>query len=143
LADLRDTLADAQSTDRRIDEAIRKVESELTQAKRRFPSDGHLLILKSKLGAILEDSQRATIALERAFHANTRDPHIASRLASYDQRIGRDDDAIAVLGKALERKRGDRRLHFHYGELLRRMPTSDAREMSYHYRRAYTPGDGN
>ncbi|UEX78019.1 ATP-binding protein [Sediminicurvatus halobius] len=142
LADLQDALSDDKISERVIDEAMRRAEAELGESKRRFPGDGYLFKLEADLARTLRDSQRAKDALERAFRENDRDPLIAARLAALYEDAGDAEKALDVLGRALDRRRADRRLHFYYGEILRRVG-ADKSELSYHYRRAYTPGDRN
>lgn len=53
------------------------------------------------------------------------------------------DDAKKVLEMALERRRSDHSLNFHYAELLRIYSKPEQSELIYFYRRAFTPKDRN
>ena len=143
LDDLSDLLADEHASDRSIDEAIRRAEKGLLETKRKFPSDEHVYSIEAKFAGLMKDNKRAISALEKSFSENNRDPFIATRLAAVYTKQGDDDKAMGVIKGALERRPSDHRLNFQIAELLRQLPNPDYEKISYHYRRAYTPGDRN
>lgn len=143
LADLQDVLDSSETSDRIIDEAIRKTEKILSESKKRFPTEDYLLALEAKFASMLDDEPRALHALEQAFQQDNRDPFIAIRLSNIY--MGRDEVERAgkILSDALEKRRTDHRLNFSYAEWLRAKPGSTPKDLSYFYQRAYTPGDKN
>lgn len=141
---LKDLLEDSEVLSTSVREAIRNVQHELTENKRQYPSEGHLHSLEATFAKLIDDHERAFTALERSFEENDREPYLAIRLAtSY---LGKNDpeNAKRILQLALERRRGDHKLNFHYAELLRiSFRTTAPEELLYYYRRAFTPNDGN
>lgn len=140
---LKDIMADDSSSEVSIRESIRDVQNEVTKYKRRYPSEAHLHSLESDFARLVEDQERAVTALVKAFEENDREPSLAIRLAIHYVAINKAESAKEVLQKALERRRADHRLNFHYAEILREQRGADRNELMYFYRRAYTPNDSN
>ncbi len=140
---LRDLLESEDSTPKVINDAIRKVQQLLTENKQKYPTDGHVYSLESTFSTLIKDHVGATRAMEKAFEEKDREPYIAIRLATSFIEQGDYEKAKDVLQLALERRRSDHRLNFHYAELLRSQTTFDPVELIYFYRRAFTPNDSN
>ena len=143
LDDLGDLLAGEDTTDRSIDEAIRRAEKILIETKRKYPSEGHIHSIEARFAELLHDNDRVVKALEASFSESNRDPFIATRLATVYKGVGKLEKAIDTLKSALERRPSDHRLNFQYAELLRTNHESDSKLITYDYRRAYTPKDHN
>ena len=140
---LRDLLADESASSVSVRDAIRKVQSEITENKRQYPAEGHLSSLEASFAKLIEDHDRAHVALERSFEENDREPYLAIRLATSYVNQGNIERAKDILRMALDRRRGDHRLNYHYAELLRKHTASDMNDLMYYYRRGFTPGDSN
>lgn len=141
---LQDLLEDSDTLAASVRDAIRSVQHELTENKRQYPSEGHLHFLEATFAKLIEDHDRAFTALERSFEENDREPYLAIRLATSYLAKSDQDNAKRILKLALERRRGDHRLNFHYAELLRNsQQITDTNELLYYYRRGFTPNDGN
>jgi len=140
---LSDLLSDEASTQASIRDAIRKVQHEITENKQKYPSEGHLFSLEAKFANLIDDNARALTALERSFEENDREPFLAIRLSNSYLSNGEIEKARDILQKALERRRSDHRLNYHYAEFLRNHTSFEASQLMYYYRRGYTPGDGN
>ncbi len=106
-------------------------------------STGHLFSLEAKFAKLIDDHERALIALEKSFEENDREPYLAIRLASNYLDRKDVDKAKTILELALERRRNDHRLNYHYAELLRNYMPFDREQLMYYYRRGFTPGDSN
>ena len=143
IGSLSDLLNDNDSSPDSIRDAIKKLQSEITENKQRFPSDGHIYTLEAQFASLLSDHKKALVALEKSFAENDREPSLAIRLSSSYMDNGNPDKARDILTKALERRRSDHRLNFHFAELLRNSKSSDENELIYFYRRGFTPGDCN
>lgn len=125
-----------------INENIRKVQQELTDNKQKFPSNGHVYKLEAQFSKLINDNTNAVKALKRSFEENDREPFLAIRIATIYLEAGNLEEAKKILEMALDRRRSDHRLNFHYAELLRNNFPSQA-ELIYFYRRAFTPKDRN
>jgi cold shock CspA family protein len=140
---LRDLLKNEDSTPKVIDDAIRKVQQLLTENKQKYPTDGHVHSLESTFSTLIKDHVGAIRAMEKAFEEKDREPYVAIRLAASYMEQDDYERAKNVLQLALERRRSDHRLNFHYAELLRSQSVFDPVELIYYYRRAFTPNDSN
>lgn len=143
LDDLRDLLHQPGSADRVIDEAIRAADRLITEALQRHPDDEYLLNAEAEFSSLVADYERSLRALKKASNANPRDPFIANRLARALLKQGDVEGAQGALWNALEANRGDMRLNFQYGEILRLTGERDADALAYYFERAFTPGDRN
>lgn len=140
---LKNILEQEDITDKIINESIRNVQQELIENKRKFPSTGHTHILEASLARLLNDNDAAYKAMEKAFEENDREPYLAIRLSTIFLISNKIAEAKSILEKALERRRANHNLNFHYAELLRNYIDSVPSELVYYYRRAFTPGDRN
>ncbi|MEW8028588.1 MAG: SIR2 family protein [Candidatus Thiodiazotropha sp.] len=140
---LQDVLDDSDSTSYSINESIRTVQQELSKNKQIFPADGHVHSLEARFSQLLDNHDAALNALEKSFKEKGRDPYIAIRVASTYKERGNYEKAEDILIRALERRRSDHKLNFHYAELIRNKPETDVSTLMYYYRRAFTPGDSN
>lgn len=140
---LKNLLSEEAASSRVLNESIRKVQQELTDNKQKFPSDGHIYKLEAQFSALINDSANALKALERSFEENDREPFLAIRLAAIYLETENLDRAKNILEMALERRRADHSLNFHYAELLRNFSSPEQSELVYFYRRAFTPKDRN
>ena len=143
LDDLRDLLGEPDSTDREIDEAIRAADKLITEALQLHPDDEYLFSAEADFSSLVADHDRSLKALQKASKANPRDPFIANRLARTLLKRENVDAAKATLWSALEGNRGDMRLNFQYGEILRLSGEIDVNTLAYYFERAFTPGDRN
>lgn len=140
--EVRDLLADPESSDRQLDEAIRGAERVIASARQRYPGDQYVLSAEADFATLLSDHERSLSALEKARRANPRDPFIASRLSGLLVKRGDVDTARQYLEEALDSNSGDKRLNFQYAEVLRRSG-EDEKELAYYYRRAFSKWDEN
>lgn len=143
IINLKSLLSDDSSPIKLIKESIRKVQQELTDNKQKFPSSGHIYKLEAQFSELINDNANALKALQRSFEENDREPYLAIRLAEIYLGMSKLDDAKKVLEMALERRRSDHSLNFHYAELLRIHSKPEQSELIYFYRRAFTPKDRN
>jgi tetratricopeptide (TPR) repeat protein len=141
--EVRDLLARAEATDSEIDAVIRDVDRVITEAIQQHPDEQYLLTAEADFSQLISDDERSFAALKRASTANPRDPYIANRLSRACLQRGEIGDAKETLWRALEGNRGDMRLNFQYGEVLRLSEEVSPEALAYYYERAFTPGDRN
>ncbi len=142
--EVSDNLIDESSTDRDIDESLRKFEQVLENVQQRYPEDEFILAAESEFAKLLEDYDRSFEALKKARKSNPRDPYISSRLAAILVKKGDIIAAKDCIKDALNSNRGDKRLNFQYADLLRKTKEySKPDELTYYYRRAFSKGDHN
>lgn len=122
---------------------IKDVEDQLYVASQLFPGDSYLLESEADLAAVLQDDDRAFNSMLKAFETNPRNSFGALRLAKVYEHRQRFDDAKDVLVKALGANGADKRLHFSPARLLMQTPGVTDAELSYHFKRSFTPGDSN
>lgn len=140
---LRDLLSDDASTQISVREAIRSVQQEISDNKRRFPSEGYIYALEAQFSELIDEHKNALLALEKSFEESDREPHLAIRLASKFEKNGENEKAEKIYITALERRRSDHKLNFHFAEFLRSRGDDNIELLLYYYRRAFTPGDSN
>jgi cold shock CspA family protein len=138
-----DLLSDDNVSNRIIDESISKIEEDITQSKQRFPEESILATLEARLAGIMKDDVRVLSSLTRAFNDNNRDPYIAIRLSKIHLEKDDKSEALKVLQSAIERRRNNPKLNFHYAEILRSSPDSSFETLAYYYKRSFSPGDKN
>ena len=125
-----------------IELAVKDVEGTLQEGLQRFPDDSYLRSTESRLAEMLEDSQRAVQALEKALQVNNKSTFIANRLAQLYRKKGENDKAKRVIETALATNDSDKRLQFSYARLLMDMG-GERDAILYHLQRSFIPGDKN
>lgn len=140
---VRDVLSDAKSPERLVDETVREAERMLLESIQKFPDEELFLHAEAELGKLIGDDFRALHAMEAAFRKNSRDPYIASRLASIYESKGDTVRAIETIQSALDANRGDKTLNFTYARLLREAEPENCPVLLYHFRRAFVKWDSN
>jgi len=145
LKKIEDTLAkdSDEAQQALIEELVKDVEKNLSEGLQKFPGDPYLLAEESKLASVLSDSQRVVSSLEKAFNINPRNAFFATRLANVYSGQGNIAKAREVLEKALDANPGERKLHYSYAKLLMSIENISGEQLSYHLKRAFTPGDTN
>jgi len=140
LARLEDALNLADGT--AIEQAVKEIENALQDGFQRAPNVSYLRDAESRFAELIEDSERAVKALEKALQTNPRSGFIANRLAQPYQKNSQLDKAKGVLKTALDANSNDRRLQFAYAKLLMETdgPSDD---ILYHLQRSFAPGDAN
>lgn len=141
LDNLEDTLSDSASTPRVITDAVSRIEAEITECKRQFSSQGIVHKLEARLASMMNDNEGVVLALQKSFEENNRDPATGIRVAALHRDAGNPEEALQILRQALDGKRSDHKLNFAYAELLRSQEKAEPEELSYYYRRSYTPND--
>jgi tetratricopeptide (TPR) repeat protein/cold shock CspA family protein len=141
--EVRDLLADNNSVEQDIDDAIRQVERTLETARQQFPEESVFRTAEATFASLLKDSERSVRALQAAFQRNPRDPFIAIRLARVYEKEGDLAASREVLHQALERNPSNKQIHFTYAEILRVLTPSDVENLAYHYRKAFAKWDDN
>ena len=132
-----------KASDDALNKQIKDVEDQLYTASQLFPGDSYLLESEADLASLLQDDDRAFESMLKAFEGNPRNSFGALRLAKVYERKHRVDDAKDVLRRGLDANGADKRLHFALARLLMQTPGVADAELSYHFKRSYTPGDSN
>lgn len=143
LNSLIDLIKDDYASEMVVREAIRKVQSELSESRRRYPGESHIHTLEAKFSELMNDNSAALAALEKSFEENDRDSILAIKLSNTYITKNDFDKAKSFLIKALDRRRSDHKLNYHLAELLRKHTNTGKDDLIYYYRRGYTPGDSN
>lgn len=93
------------------------------------------------MGTVLNDNDRATKALAKAFEANPRNEIVAVRLARQFEGTGQIQKALDVLRKALDANPSSRRLHYAFATILMKSSAGEGETIAYHLQRGFTDGD--
>jgi len=125
-----------------IEQAVKEVEAALQDGYQRSPGDSYLRSAESRMAELVEDSDRAVKALEKALQTNPRNGFLANRLAQLYQKHSKPEKSKTVLEAALSANSNDRRLQYAYARLLMELGAS-ASDILYHLQRSFTPGDSN
>lgn len=152
LARVRDAVArneenDSVLTQEALNIAIKEAEELLRSGLQQFPNDDRLLNEEATLSEILQNADRALVALRKAFIANKRSELIARRLSRILRAKGLVPEAIEVIRESLELNSGSQALHYDLAQSLRDLaPDADIENCDailYHFGRAYSPNDKN
>jgi len=139
-------LEDALTTedDELISDATDKAKQASKSALKSNPDNDVLLELDAKIALLLNDNERATNALEKAFSINNGNSHLASALGDIYLSKGEVEKALSVYGRVLEANHNDKIAH---GKLALIYSTilADGKDdkAEYHWRKSFTDGDGN
>ena len=140
---LREALAPSDPGPDDLDRIIADTEQALEVALQRFPDEDYILASEAEFAQLLEDHDRARIALATAFDRNSRSPYIATRLARSYENAGQSDKALEVLQAGIAANESDRQLNVAYAMLLRKSRQDLPDMMIHHLRRSFRPGDEN
>ena len=139
---LEESLNSSDSDDA-VAKYVKEAEDQLYTASQQFPGDPYLAESEATLAKILNDHDRARVAMSKAFNTNPRNGFIALRLAQIYEQKGMISEAKNVLKKGLEANSADKRLHYSYGRFLMRHEVNVDDELLYHFARSFTIGDTN
>jgi tetratricopeptide (TPR) repeat protein len=129
-------LKDAVSIERKTKES----ETRIFAALQRYPDESYLRELEARFCDLINKSEQAIKALEKAFAINKRSSFIALRLAKVYDRNGRLNDAVKILKDCLD-AHSENHIHFHLAMLLYKLPDSNKSEIAHHLRESFTEGD--
>jgi len=134
---------DSLHTPQDLADVVKTVEQHLSDALQRFPNESYILDAEAQFADITSDEPRILAALQKAFDMNPRSTYLATRLTSCYRAQDNLEDAKAILIRALDANRSDKRLHYAYARLLMDIGEMDGTELAYHLHRSYTVGDSN
>ncbi len=126
---------------------IRNIEDILQEGFQKFPDDSYLLDAEGKYYILIKANARAFEALKKSFTLNPKYTPVALRLARYLAESGEPGEAGQVYRVALEASPDSKQLHFRFARFL--IDTNNSlnreigREIEYHLKRSFTPGDSN
>jgi tetratricopeptide (TPR) repeat protein len=137
-------LAEDRLKNRVVTDLIAQTEEVVSRGLQKFPGDEYLLTLHANLSTVLQNEPRAIEALTTAFNATPRSDVVATRLARYYLRNGKQDQAEETLKKCLEQNPGSKRAHLELARILIDTNEESQKEtISYHLKRSFTEGDTN
>lgn len=126
-----------------ITESTRGAEKSLREALQKFPDDEKLLTNEMRLAQLLSDSDRAFIALKKAFAKNSANSYLATSLSIILIQRNEIDEAKQVLVKVLESTPGDKAAHGKLGMIFAEHNPDDNANALHHFKRSFTQGDSN
>jgi predicted Zn-dependent protease len=140
----RPAVAENRLKNRVVTELIAGTEEVISRGLQKFPGDEYLLSLQANLSNALQNEPRAIEALKTAFNATPRSDVVATRLAQYYLRNGKQDEAEETLKKCLEQNPGSKRVHLELAKILIDTDEESQKDsISYHLKRSFTEGDTN
>jgi cold shock CspA family protein len=141
--ELRYTLKQEMPTERDIEEAIHNVEKILDTTKQRYPDDTFVNNSEADFAKLIEDNERALLALEAAFKTNSKDRYITMRLSTFYKNKGDLKSAQICLKKSLKSQTFSKELNYEYATILREINPLDIDNITYYFSRSFSAGDGN
>jgi cold shock CspA family protein len=124
-------------------EKVKDAEDSVARAQQQFPDDADIIQVEAHLREILDQENRALLALERAWAAGPRGAGTALRIARIYQARDRSEDAHKVLMDALNRNPDDKSVHYaiamHYLQKL----DYDQAGVEHHLRKSFSAEDHN
>ena len=143
LDELQKLLTSESENGDEIEEAIKSIEKDLEAGLRRFPDDEYLLDAESRLAMLVRDDARAMQSLRRAFRGNPSSPFIAKGLARLYELADDVVSARSTLESCLDHRPGDKGTNAALARLIGEEFPDEGLRAEYHWRRAFTDGDGN
>ncbi len=128
-----------------VAEMTKLIETNLRQGLQRFPEDENLLNFEAELSRFLSNTPRALRALERAYGANKDSVFTVVRLCRlYAARPDTFDKAVSMLRKLTAEQPLSKDAHFELARILMQSgEQKNAKEISHHLKRSFSPGDSH
>jgi tetratricopeptide (TPR) repeat protein len=124
-------------------EKVKDAEDAVARAQQQFPDDADIIQVEAHLRDILDQENRALLALERAWAAGPRGAGTALRIARIYQARSRSDDAHKVLMEALNRNPDDKSVHYAIAMHYLQQPDYDQGSVEHHLRKSFSSEDHN
>ena len=120
-------------------DAVKEAEKTLQGALQLFPESSEILATESTFRDMLNQSNRAHEALERAFYLNPRQDWLSVRLARRYIGMGDTANGKRVLETCLRDNPGSKIVHLEMGRIL--VSTGEVRGTLEHFKRSFSEGD--
>lgn len=144
LEELKEALGDNSYSDVQFDKAItdatKKVERAIQSGLQADPDNSSLLSTEAQLRDMLEQSEVALKALEKAFERNPHQDWLAVRLAQRYSDKGDVLSELRILKKCLDVNPSSKSVHLAYGKTLLKQDSKNPLVID-HLRRGFTVGD--
>jgi len=122
-------------------EAAKEAETAIQHGQQIFPESSELLAVEATFRELLDQTDRAQRALERAFNLNPRQDWLAVRLARKYQASGDLPNCKRVLESCLRDNPSSKLAHLEMGRIL--SASDDSNGAIEHLRRSFTEGDNH
>jgi tetratricopeptide (TPR) repeat protein len=126
-----------------ITEVSKKAEEVVRKALQIYPDDEVLLGQEARLANLLHDSDRAIIALEKAFKINDGNGYLAGLLSTVYLSKGKVQEAQTVLEKVIENDPSNKATHGKLAKIYVEHHPDNKVSAMYHWQRSFTDGDSN
>ena len=140
---LREILDEENLNTSEIEEASRNIEKMLESTKQKYPEDSFVSNSEAEFADLIEKSERALKALEKAFKANPRDPYITMRLANSYKAKSDLKSAKDCVYQALNSHTFSKELNYEYAQILRKTDPFDTEKIVYYFRKSFSKWDQN
>ena len=141
LRKVEDLLALSPDDDQVISEMVKHAEETIQMALQRFPDDEFLLDAEAKLAGLIGASQKAIVALKKAYERNSMSPYISRGLSRLYENMGEYSKAREVLEKCLDGLPTNKAVNAALARLLTNQFPQDGEKAEFHWRRSFTEGD--
>ena len=128
----------------RVTKLVRQIEATVREGEQRFPEDELLLTAEAQLRGLLNEHEKAFIALQTAFRRNPRSEFVATRLSRKFEERGELSQAKDVLLKCMRQNTDGKAVNFTLAKLYMRHGSKEERgQVLELLRRSFTEGDTN
>ena len=141
LRKVQDQITLSPDDDQVITEMVKNAEETIQMGLQRFPDDEYLLDAEAKLAELIGASQKAIIALEKAFERNSMSPYISRGLSRLYENMGEHSKAREVLEKCLDGLPTNKAVNAALARLLTNHYPQDGQKAEFHWQRSFTDGD--
>ena len=141
LRKVEDQIALSPDDDQVITEMVKNAEETIQMALQRFPDDEYILDAEAKLAELIGASQKAIVALKKAFERNSMSPYISRGLSRLYENMGEHSKARGVLEKCLDGLPINKAVNAALARLLTNHYPQDGQKAEFHWRRSFTDGD--
>jgi hypothetical protein len=144
--ELKDTIeksnVSGEDVSRRVSEAVHDAETTIQRGLQSFPQSGELLSAESQFRDVLNQSNLAQAALEKAFRLNPRQDWLAARLARRYEDGGEPAKGLNVLDQCLKENPSSKTARFTKARILLNT-RGDPKDILENLKRSFSEGDNN
>ncbi len=126
-----------------IKKIVQRFENQIQIGLQESPGDQHLLRIEADFRDLLEQEEKAVLALSKAHKSNRHNASIAIRLAKHYKARGDYSSALSILNDSLEGNPNDKQLHYAKAMAVKESGLASRETIVYHLFKSFITGDSN
>ena len=141
--ELKEELAKEEADEQQIENIVKRFERQIEAGLQESPGDQHLLKAEALFRQVLNQNDKALLALRKAHRANRHSASVAIRLAKIYESQHSYSEGLIVLRESLESNPSDKYLNYAIATLLRKSESPARETIMHHLYRSFAPRDSN